>query len=48
MKFIILASGSNGNSTLVISDKEELLLITDEYKQEVCYSILLGVLEYLR
>ena len=27
MKFIILASGSKGNSTLVISDKEELLLI---------------------
>lgn len=27
MKFIILASGSKGNSTLVISDKGELLLI---------------------
>jgi len=27
MKFIILASGSKGNSTLVINDKEELLLI---------------------
>jgi phosphoribosyl 1,2-cyclic phosphodiesterase len=27
MKFIILASGSKGNSTLIISDKEELLLI---------------------
>ena len=28
--------------------KEEALLITEEYKNEVCYSILLGVLEYLR
>lgn len=27
MKFIILASGSKGNSTLVINEKEELLLI---------------------
>ena len=27
MKFIILASGSKGNSTLIISEKEELLLI---------------------
>lgn len=27
MKFIILASGSKGNSTLIISDKKELLLI---------------------
>ena len=27
MKFIILASGSKGNSTLIISDKEELILI---------------------
>lgn len=27
MRFIILASGSKGNSTLIISDKEELLLI---------------------
>lgn len=27
--------------------KEEALLITNEYKREVCYSILLGVLEYL-
>ena len=27
MKFIILASGSKGNSTLVISEKEEMLLI---------------------
>lgn len=27
MKFIILASGSKGNSTLVINDKEELILI---------------------
>ena len=28
--------------------KEEALLITDDYKNQVCYSILLGVLEYLR
>ena len=28
--------------------KEEALLITNEYKNEVCYSMLLGVLEYLR
>ena len=28
--------------------KEEALLITEEYKNEVCYSILLGVLEYLQ
>ena len=28
--------------------KEEALLITEEYKNEVCYTILLGVLEYLR
>ena len=28
--------------------KEEQLLITEEYKNEVCYSMLLGVLEYLR
>ena len=27
--------------------KEEKLLISDEYKKEVCYSILLGVLNYL-
>ena len=27
MKFIILASGSKGNSTLIISEKEELILI---------------------
>ena len=27
MKFIILASGSKGNSTLIISNKQELLLI---------------------
>ena len=28
--------------------KEEALLITEEYKNELCYSILLGILEYLR
>lgn len=28
--------------------KEETLLVTEEYKKEVAYSILLGVLEYLR
>lgn len=28
--------------------KEEALLVTEDYKNEVCYSILLGVLEYLR
>lgn len=28
--------------------EEEALLVTEEYKKEVCYSILLGVLEYLR
>ena len=28
--------------------KEEALLITEDYKNEVCYSILLGVLEYLQ
>lgn len=28
--------------------KEEALLISEEYKNEVCYSILLGILEYLR
>lgn len=28
--------------------KEEALLITEDYKNEVCYSILLGILEYLR
>lgn len=28
--------------------KEEALLITEDYKNEVCYAILLGVLEYLR
>lgn len=28
--------------------KEEALLITEEYKNEVCYSILLGILEYLQ
>lgn len=27
--------------------KEEALLVTDDYKKEVCYSILLGTLEYL-
>ena len=27
MKFIILASGSKGNSTLIINEKEELILI---------------------
>lgn len=27
--------------------KEEALLITDEYKKEVCYNILLGILTYL-
>lgn len=28
--------------------KEEQLLLTEEYKNEVCYAILLGVLEYLQ
>lgn len=28
--------------------EEEALLVTEDYKKEVCYSILLGVLEYLR
>ncbi|MBE7074745.1 MAG: N-acetylmuramoyl-L-alanine amidase [Clostridiales bacterium] len=28
--------------------KEEALLLTEDYKKEVCYSILLGVLEYLQ
>lgn len=28
--------------------EEEALLVTEEYRKEVCYSILLGVLEYLR
>lgn len=28
--------------------KEEALLVTEQYKNEVCYSILLGVLEYLQ
>lgn len=27
--------------------QEEALLLTDDYKKEVCYSILLGILEYL-
>ena len=28
--------------------KEEALLVTEDYKNEICYSILLGVLEYLK
>lgn len=28
--------------------KEEAMLLTEEYKNEICYSILLGVLEYLQ